>query len=249
MKVSIITVSYNAERTIEETLQSVTNQTHKNIEYIIIDGASKDATISIINKYAHKIHTFVSEKDKGIYDAFNKGLKLATGDVIGLLNSDDIYAHDHVVENVVNCFEQNDVDAVYGDLKYVSPVDNLKTIRYWKSGKYNRSKFIFGWMPPHPTFFVKREAYEQFGLFDTDLRSAADYELMLRFLYKEGLKVAYNPEVMVLMKTGGQSNASLKNRLLGNQEDRKAWIKNELKTYFFTSFMKPIRKLPQFILI
>ena len=249
MKVSIITVAYNSAKTIEETIQSVTSQTYQNIEYIIIDGASTDRTIHIINQYSDQISKLVSEKDEGIYDAINKGLKLATGEIIGILNSDDTYAHSRVIENVVRRFEEEGVDSVYGDLKYVSRVDRNKTIRYWKSGVYNRKKFVYGWMPPHPTFFVKREIYEQFGIFDTNLKSAADYELMLRFLYKHKVSAAYNEEVMVYMKTGGQSNASLINHLLGNHEDRKAWGKNGLRSYFFTSIFKPIRKIPQFLTV
>lgn len=246
MKVSIITVSYNSAKTIIETIESVINQSYDNIEYIIIDGDSKDGTMDIIESYKHKIHTVVSEPDKGIYDAMNKGLALATGDVIGLLNSDDTFAHNDVIKNVVAKFSTKPIDAVYGDLKYINGA-NKSTVRHWKSGRYKRNKFLFGWMPPHPTFFVKREVYEQFGSFDTSLKSAADYELMLRFLYKNKVAAAYNNEVMVFMRTGGQSNASIKNHLLANLEDRKAWIKNQLYPYFFTTLLKPARKIPQFV--
>ena len=246
MKVSIITVSYNSAKTIIETIESVVNQSYDNIEYIIIDGDSKDGTKDIIESYKHQIHTIVSEPDKGIYDAMNKGLALATGDVIGLLNSDDTFAHKDVIKNVVATFNAKQVDAVYGNLKYINGATKA-TVRNWKSGAYRRSKFLFGWMPPHPTFFVKREAYEQFGRFDTSLKSAADYELMLRFLYKNKVTAAHNNEVMVLMRTGGQSNASLKNHILANLEDRKAWIKNQLYPYFFTTLLKPVRKIPQFV--
>lgn len=247
MKVSVITVAFNSGSTIRETIESVVGQTYQDIEYIIVDGKSTDETMDIVRSFGSKISKFVSEKDKGIYDAINKGLKMATGDVISILNSDDIYAHEHVIANTVKIFEQEGVDSVYGDLKYVLPTDNTKVKRYWKSGTYDRKKFLYGWMPPHPTFFVKREVYEQFGTFDTSLTSAADYELMLRFLYKNKVSAGYNPEVMVLMKTGGKSNASLLNHIIGNREDKTAWIKNGLQSFFYTTWMKPIRKVPQFL--
>ena len=248
MKISIITVAYNSEKTIQETIDSVLNQTYENIEYIIVDGKSSDTTVDIVKSYGNKIAKFVSEPDKGIYDAINKGIRMATGEVVGILNSDDVLAHEGVIENVVNLMQEKQVDSVYGDLKYVSPEDNSKVKRYWKSGNYKRNKFLYGWMPPHPTFYVKREAYEQFGTFDTSLSSAADYELMLRFLYKHHVSAAYNKEVMVYMKTGGKSNASLWNHIVGNMEDRKAWVKNNLNALFFTTLIKPFRKVPQFIL-
>jgi glycosyltransferase involved in cell wall biosynthesis len=248
MKVSIITVAYNSSKTIKETIDSVITQSYKNIEYIIVDGASTDGTVELVKSYGSQIAKFVSEKDKGIYDAINKGISMATGDIVGILNSDDVYTHKDIIKNIVDTFEQKGVDAVYGDLQYVSPEDNSKVVRYWKSGSYNRNKFIYGWMPPHPTFFVKREVYEQYGTFDLSLKSAADYELMLRFLYKNSISAAYIPEVMVWMKTGGQSNASLINHFLGNMEDRQAWIKNNLNVYFFTTLLKPLRKLPQFFI-
>lgn len=247
MKVSVITVAYNSSKTIRETIDSVVSQTYDQIEYIIVDGKSTDGTIEIVKSYGDKISKFVSEKDNGIYDAINKGLEMASGDVISILNSDDIFAHEKVIENTVAVFESEQVDTVYGDLKYVSPTDNTKVKRYWKSGVYKRKKFLFGWMPPHPTFFVKREVYEKHGTFDTSLTSAADYELMLRFLYKNKVSAGYNPEVMVLMKTGGQSNASLLNHIVGNKEDKMAWIKNGLKSFSFTTWIKPIRKVPQFL--
>ena len=248
MKISIITVAFNSVSTIRETIESVLNQSYKNIEYIIVDGQSTDGTIGLVQSYGDRISKFVSEKDNGIYDAINKGLSMASGEVVSILNSDDIFAHSKVVENTVAVFKSQQVDSVYGDLKYVSQHDNNKVIRYWKAGAYRRNKFIFGWMPPHPTFFVKREVYEQFGAFDEELSSAADYELLLRFLYKNKVSAGYNAEVMVLMKAGGKSNASLWNRFIGNQEDRKAWAKNELQALFVTPYLKPLRKLPQFLL-
>ena len=248
MKLSIITVAYNSAKTIDKTIKSVLNQSYENLEYIIVDGQSTDGTIEIVKSYGTKISKFISESDKGIFDALNKGIAMATGEVIGILNSDDELAHSDVLRNVIHTMRNNEVDSVYGDLKYVAPEDNSKTKRYWKSGQYKRKKFLYGWMPPHPTFYVKREVYEKYGNFDTSLSSAADYELMLRFLYKHHVSAAYNEEVMVYMKTGGKSNASLLNHLVGNMEDRKAWVKNNLKSLFFTTLIKPFRKVPQFLL-
>jgi len=248
MKISIITVTYNSGQTIKSTIDSVLQQRYSDIEYIIVDGQSTDDTINIVSSFGKKVSTFISEPDEGMYDALNKGISLATGDVIGILNSDDIYADDMVIPRVVEQFENEKTHSVYGDLKYVAH-DNMKqTLRYWRSGKYNRNKFLYGWMPPHPTFFVKREIYQSFGGFNTNLKSAADYELMLRFLFKYGVSSSYIPEVMVLMRTGGMSNATIKNRIRGNREDQVAWKINELNSYFFTTWLKPIRKIPQYIL-
>ena len=246
MKISLITPSYNSAATIQDTIDCILGQSYPNVEYIIVDGQSKDETVSIIQSYGGKISKWVSESDKGLYDAMNKGISMATGDVVGILNSDDFYSHDKVLEKVVQAFEQHQVDVVYGDLQYVHEVDTKRIVRYWKSGKYRRQNFLYGWMPPHPTFFVKREFYEKFGLFDLSFRSAADYELMLRFLYKHQLKAHYIPEVLVKMRAGGVSNASWKHRFRANKEDRRAWQRNGLKPTFFTTWLKPIRKLTQF---
>lgn len=248
MKITIITVCYNSGKTIESTIKSIINQTYGDIEYILVDGGSTDNTKTIIKKYSKKISKFISEKDDGIYDAINKGIKYATGEVIGMLNSDDIYSNKYVIEHVAGQFRDKEVDAIYGDLKYVHDLQSLKTVRYWKSGNYNRSKFLFGWMPPHPTFFLRRSVYENLGGYISTFRSAADYELMLRVLYRYKASVKYLPEVLVLMRDGGISNASFKNRLRANLEDQKAWVVNGLEPFFFTTWLKPIRKIPQFII-
>lgn len=247
LKISIITVSYNSAQTIEHTIQSVLQQQYPNLEYIIIDGASTDQTLNIINKYQDKISVIISEKDNGIYHAMNKGLKLATGDIIGILNSDDFYADENVLNDVVQLFENTHADAIYADLQYVDANDIRKVKRHWKSGKYNPGDFLFGWMPPHPTFFVRKEVYEKYGIFNESFRSAADYELMLRFIHKHQISIEYLPRVIVKMRSGGQSNITAKNRIKANLEDRKAWEINGLKPYFFTLFLKPLRKLKQFI--
>ena len=245
MKVSIITVSFNSEKTIIDTIQSVLSQDYKDIEYIIIDGLSKDNTINIVNSFGDKISKFVSEKDKGLYDAMNKGIDLATGEVIGFLNSDDFYANGQVISKIVKTF-QKETDAVYADLVYVAAQDKLKITRTWKSGTYVSGSFLKGWMPPHPTFFVRKSIYQQYGKFTDKLRSAADYELMLRFIHKHKINLAYLPEVIVHMRAGGTSNASLKNRIKANREDKLAWKMNDLKPSPLTFIRKPFSKITQF---
>jgi glycosyltransferase len=246
MKVSIITATFNSALTIGDTIKSVLNQTYPNIEYIIIDGGSTDGTMHIVNKYKDKITKIVSKKDDGIFDAFNKGIKLATGDIVGILNSDDFYAYDSVIQDVIEKFKLSSVDAVYGDLEYVDPIDTSKVLRHWKAGKYNRSKFKTGWMPPHPTFFVKKSLYDKYGDFNTWMKISNDYELILRFLYKNNASAAYIPKVLIKMRAGGNSDGSIKKRYLANKEDRKAWKINGLKAPFYFAVLKPLRKFGQF---
>ena len=247
MKISIITVTYNSAATLEETILSVINQTYTNIEYIIVDGKSTDSTLSIIEKYKSRISKFISEKDNGIYDALNKGIQMASGDVIGILHSDDFYTSNAVIQNIATRFEKEKCDALYGDLLYVSKDNTNKIIRKWRAGELTSNSFLFGWMPPHPTFFVKKEVYEKHKAFNLDFKTSADYELMLRLLYKHKIKTAYLPEYLVKMRMGGQSNVTTKNRIIANLEDRKAWEVNGLKPYFFTLFLKPLRKISQFL--
>ena len=246
MKVSIITVCFNSEYTIETTLQSVLDQDYGNIEYIIVDGKSIDKTISIIEKYKLRIAKIISEKDEGIYFAINKGINHATGDVIGILHADDFYADEKIISRVVQEFIEKRTDSVYGDLQYVSKHDPLKIVRSWKSGPYNSKRFLKGWMPPHPTFFVKKKCYTQFGLFNTLFSISADYELMLRFLYKQKITTSYIPEILVKMRVGGKSNVTFKNRIKANQEDHLAWRVNELNPGKMTLILKPLSKIKQF---
>lgn len=246
MKITIITVSFNSAATIRDTLQSVSAQNYHSVEHIIIDGESTDDTLNIVREFPH-IARLISEKDNGIYDAMNKGVNVATGDIIGILNSDDIYANNSVLSKVAATFKSSDVSTVYGDLQYVKSKDTTKIIRTWRSGRYKRSAFYYGWMPPHPSFFVRREVYDKAGLFTTALRSAADYELMLRILLKHEFSAAYLPEVLVKMRAGGVSNSSLRHRIRANMEDRMAWKMNGLNPYFFTLYLKPLRKIFQFL--
>jgi glycosyltransferase len=248
LKVSVITAVFNNEDTIEEAIKSLSGQMYKDVEHIVVDGGSTDGTLDVIGRYRDKIAKIISEPDRGIYDALNKGIRLASGDVIGLLHGDDFYAHEKVLGTVLDVFEKRGVDSCYGDLQYVDKKDANKVIRYWKASQYCLGKFKFGWMPPHPTFFVKREIYEKYGLFNLALGSAADYELMLRFLVKHRITTAYIPEVLVKMRIGGKSNSSLRNRIRANRMDRMAWKVNDLKPYPWTLWMKPLRKIGQYFL-
>ncbi len=245
MKISIVTVCFNAEATIAHTIQSVLSQKNVDLEYIVVDGASKDSTPEIVKSFGNKISTFVSEPDRGIYDAMNKGISLCSGEIVGILNADDFYADDYVLARVVSSFLDG-VDAVYGDLVYVDQADTSKVRRTWISGKYVEGAFKKGWMPPHPTFFVRKSIYEKFGGYTLDLQSAADYEWMLRVVHKHGIRLVYLPELLVRMRTGGKSNVSLKNRIRANREDKKAWEMNGLKPGTFTFVRKPLSKLGQF---
>lgn len=246
MKISIITASFNSAGTIRDTLQSVAKQDYQPVEHIIIDGLSRDNTLAIVGEFPH-VARVVSEKDNGIYDAMNKGVQLASGEVVGILNSDDFYNSPEVLSRVMAAFQDPSVDVVYGDLQYVKQNDVYVVTRHWRSGQYKKKYFYYGWMPPHPTFFVRRRIYDEVGLFNTDLRSAADYEIMLRILVRYNARASYVPHVLVKMRAGGMSNASFKNRLRANREDRKAWDLNELKPFFFTTWLKPMRKIIQFI--
>jgi len=244
--VTIITVSYNSASTIADTLKAVESQTYQGIEHIIVDGGSTDQTVKIVEGFPH-VAQCISEKDEGIYFAMNKGLAMATGDIIGILNADDIYADNEVIAKVAAAFEDPAVDATYADLVFVDREDVSKVFRTWKSGPFRRSSMYNGWMPPHPTFFVRRSLYEKYGHFNTVLRSAADYELMLRFLLKHEINLSYIPQTIIKMRQGGKSTASISNRIKANWEDRKAWKMNGLRPHFFTLFLKPLRKIKQFI--
>jgi glycosyltransferase involved in cell wall biosynthesis len=246
MKISIITAAYNSASTIADTLQSVAGQTHPDKEHIIVDGLSKDNTLAIVSEFPH-VAQCRSEKDKGIYDAMNKGLTMVTGDVVAILNSDDFYENEFVLSKVAKAFEDPTVHVVYGDLVYIDPVKDNRITRYWKAGTYTASSFHYGWMPPHPAFFVRRQVYEQLGNFNASLTCSADYEIILRMLLKHRLKAVYLPETMVRMREGGISNASLKHRWRANREDHQAWRLNGLKPYFFTLYLKPFRKIFQFV--
>lgn len=247
MQVSIITSTYNSAATVADTLVSVEKQTYlNNIEHIIVDGLSIDVTLNIVKHFNH-VKKVVSEKDNGIYDAMNKGIDIAEGEIIGILNSDDFYAHENVIEEVVEIFTKTNCDAVYGDLIFVHPEHPQKILRKWIAGGYDEKLFLKGWMPPHPTFFVKKEVYNKLGKFNKTLKSSADYELLLRFMFVNKIKVQYLPDVLVHMRSGGQSTKSLGNRIKAHKEDYLAWSLNDIKPKWYTLFFKPARKIMQFL--
>lgn len=246
MKISIITTCFNSENTIEDTLRSVEAQDYPDVEYIVVDGGSTDGTLPIIEKYKSKISKFISGKDQGIYDALNKGIGIATGEIIGILHSDDVFASQQVLSKISSIFYEKKCEGMYADLQYVDRKNTGRVIRNWKSGEYREGLFLEGWMPPHPTFFVRKECYERYGLFNTTFASAADYELMLRFIHRYKIKIAYLPEVIVKMRVGGISNTNILNRIRANLEDRRAWKINDLKPRWDTLLRKPLSKLPQF---
>jgi glycosyltransferase involved in cell wall biosynthesis len=247
MKVTIVTVAHNAQDTLQDTIDSVRSQTYPDIEYIILDGGSRDATLDIIQNNSDAIDQWVSEEDRGIYDAMNKGIQMANGEVIAFLNADDIYAYPAAISDMLRLLKKKNVDSCYADLVYISESNSDNILRKWKSGRYQKGMFKNGWMPPHPTFLVKKEIYEKYGMFKLELGTAADYEIMLRFLHKHKISVAYLPKTLIKMRAGGVSNESIVNRILANKNDRKAWRVNQLKPKFYTLFLKPLRKIDQFL--
>jgi len=249
MKISIITAVYNNEQTIRQCIESVLSQSHPAIEYIVIDGGSTDGTVEIIKSYGEKIAYFISEQDKGLYDAINKGISVSSGEVIGILHSDDFYAADNIIKTVDEYMTMHGVDSCYGDLLYVRKDSADKIIRYWKSCPYREGLFQKGWMPPHPTFFVRKAIYEKYGAFNTNFEIAADYELMLRFLLKHKVSTTYIPEIIVKMRTGGMSNGSLRNIFIKSLEDYRAWTVNALPRCFYTIPLKNLSKVIQFITV
>lgn len=248
MKISVITVVLNNKHHIQDCIESVLKQSFNDIEYIVIDGQSTDGTVDVIRQYERNISRWVSEPDQGIYDAMNKGIKLATGEIIGFLNGDDFYANDQILLHVSSIFQQVAINSCYGNLVYVNKNNTKKILRFWHAGPYKIQKFFWGWMPPHPTFFVRRDIYERYGIFNPALGSAADYELMLRFLLKHKITTVYIPEVLVKMRSGGISNASIKNRIMAHRKDYLAWEINDLKPYPWTLVMKPLSKLNQYVI-
>jgi glycosyltransferase len=249
LKISIITVVRNGAATLCDCIESVQQQSYpyENREHIIVDGASGDGTLQLIEKYRSSFSRVISEADNGIYDAMNKGIALASGDVIGILNADDVYAHKNVLAKVAAVFDDDRMDSCYGDLNYVDRLQPSKITRRWRSGPYARSSFYQGWMPPHPTFFLRKRMYDMYGDFNPELGTAADYELMLRLLLHHNITTAWIPEVLVHMRSGGMSNMSLKNRITANRMDRRAWRENGLTPRLWTLWIKPLRKIGQYI--
>jgi len=246
MRISVITVCFNSAETIADTIDSIRSQSHPDIEYIVVDGGSTDETLAIIAQNRDLISVLITGPDDGMYDAANKGIGAATGEIVGMLNADDFYADKDVLKDVATLVLAG-CDAVYGDLHYVDRKHPQTIKRNWVSGSYSRRFFLSGWMPPHPTFFLRKTAYDAYGLFRLDFTSAADYELMLRMLYKHSLKPSYINRVLVKMRVGGKSNISISNRIRANKEDRRAWTVNGLKAAWYTLYLKPLSKLSQYI--
>lgn len=247
MKVSIITVVYNGEKYIEECIKSVLSQTYKDIEYLLIDGNSTDRTFSVAQKYQSQIDILISEPDNGMYDALNKGLTLSTGDIIGILNSDDVLASTKVIEQIVEAFTTAKTDCVYGNLNYINQKDTFKIIRRWKSKQSTPKDMLFGWMPAHPTLYLRKELFATYGNYSLNFGSAADYELMLRFLYKHKISSKFLNILMVNMRMGGMSNQSSKHRYSALINDYKALRNNGAPLPLLTLMLKKISKLKQFL--
>ncbi len=242
-EISIISPSLNSASVIAHCTRSVAEQTYK-AEHLVIDGQSSDSTLNIIEAAGHDVRV-IQQPPAGIYPAINSGILASHGEVVGILHADDFYASPGVLKRVAEVFDDPAVDACYGDLCYVDHSDPSRIVRYWRSGEYQPRRFFHGWMPPHPTFFVRRTIYETFGLYRTDLGTAADYELMVRFLVKHEVNTVYLPEVLVHMRTGGSSNASWRARIEANRMDRRAWKVNDLRAYPWTTIAKPLRKIGQ----
>lgn len=247
MKISIITVVLNNKSYIEDCINSVLGQSYKNIDYIIVDGGSTDGTVDVIRKYERHLTRWLSEKDRGIYEAMNKGIKLATGEVVGILNSDDYYENGDVIATVAEEFHKQEVDSVFADLVYVKRDNTSLVVRYYDSSFFSPEKFAYGWMPAHPTFFVKRIYYELYGPFKTDYRIAADYELLTRFLGKYRISYHHIPKVIVRMRTGGLSTRNLMRNWIINREIIRACTENGIKTGYLKVFSKYFAKVSQLI--
>ena len=245
MKISVITAVYNNRATVAAALDSALAQTHEDVELVVIDGGSTDGTLEVLQGYAGHIAVLVSEPDRGIYDALNKGVRHASGEVLGFLHSDDLYADAGVLCRVAQAFDGADVAAVYGDLLYVRKDAPERVVRTWRAGQFSPARLARGWMPPHPTFYARRETYAELGGFDTRYRIAADYDCMLRFLGRGGLRVGYIPEVLVKMRVGGASNRSLGNILRKSAEDYLALKANGVGGLPALAW-KNLSKLPQF---
>ena len=246
MKISILTATYNSEKTLRNTMESLLRQGYRNFEYIIIDGGSKDGTVDVIKEYEPKFEgrlKYISEPDNGIYDAMNKGIWMATGDVVGFLNSDDFYTADDALQKIADTFEQNDIDATYGDIHYVNDDDLAKMVRYYSSAVFKRSFMRFGLMPAHPSFYCKRAIYEKYGAFDTSYRIAADFENLLRLIFIHRIKTHYIPKDFVTMRTGGASTAGFDSRKKIMREHLRAMKKNGVYSNFFLLSLRYFYKI------
>ncbi|MCX6239096.1 MAG: glycosyltransferase family 2 protein [Bacteroidia bacterium] len=245
MKVSIITATYESSKTISNCIVSVNAQCYPKIEHIVIDGNSKDDTVKIINNQLNRVYLMVSEPDKMVYDALNKGIRYATGNVIGVLHSDDMFGSEHTISNIVETFEKTEADVVYGDLVFVHRLDTTKVLRYWKSSPFSSRKLNFGWMPPHPTVFIRREVFEKYGCFDLSFCISSDYDFLLRVFKDSSLKFVYMPELITIMRIGGISTGTFKNSIRKSKQDYLVLKKNNIQFPLIAVLLKIISKIPQ----
>lgn len=249
MKISLITVTYNSAGSLRDTIESILRQTYKDVEYIIVDGLSQDGTVDIVREYEQVFGgrmRWISEKDKGLYDAMNKGINMATGDIVGILNSDDFFTSNTVLQSVAEAFF-DDIDAVYGDIHFVRPSDLSKSVRYYSSRNFRPWALRFGYMPAHPSFYARRELFEKYGVYSLNYKLAADYEMMVRLFRKAKIRYKYLPIDMVTMRTGGMSTRSVRNRLQLTVEDAKACRENGMYSNFLMCSCKYITKFFEFI--
>lgn len=245
-KISVITVTYNSIGTIADTIKSVLAQTYPNIEYIIVDGASTDGTVELIKSFGNKIANFKSEPDIGIYNAINKGIKVANGEIVGIINSDDFFYDNNVIKKVAEAFIIHETDAVYGDALFVNYHNTSKIVRYYSSRKFTTSRFRLGYMPAHPSFYAKRELFEKFGYYKEDYKIAADFELLVRFLHIHQIKSLYLEMPFLFMRMGGVSNKSLHSKYILNKEIVRACKENGIKTNYFFIYAKYFTKIFEF---
>ena len=246
MKVSIITTTFNSAATVASTLESVQTQTHAQIEHIVVDGASTDETLPIVRSFAH-VAKIVSEPDDGLYDAINKGIRISTGDVVGILNSDDFFPDNGVVQKIAAAFDDGKTDAVFGDIAFIKPGNLKKVVRLYSAKNFSPAKFAYGYMPPHPSFYARRELFEKYGLYKPDYKIAADYELLMRFLYRYKISYRYINRVLVYMRTGGISNKNVKSRYVLNKEIIRACRENGVRTNMAVLSVKYINKIFEYI--
>ena len=247
MLISVVTATYNRENTVRDAVESLYRQTYANFEHIVQDGGSTDKTLAQLHAMKRDKTHILSEKDGGLYDALNKGIKRATGDVIGLMHSDDFFASDHVLEKISEAFQDPAIDGLYGDLQYISATDPERIIRHWRAGSYSPNLLRRGWMPPHPTLYLRREVFERWGYYDTQFQIAADYDAMLRYLVRGEINLAYIPEVLVKMRVGGESNKSIGRIIQKSREDYRALRRNNVGG-LGTLALKNFSKLGQFFI-
>jgi glycosyltransferase involved in cell wall biosynthesis len=249
LKISIITVCYNSVNTIRDTIESVLNQTYSDIEHIVIDGQSTDGTAELIASYGNRIDKFISEPDAGIYNAMNKGLRISAGEVVGILNADDFLHNDTIIEKIAASFNEWDIDAVYGDVRFVKYSNPEKVVRYYSSKKFKIGKFKYGYMPAHPSFYVRRECFDKYGFYREDYRIGADFDLLVRFMYKEKIRCKYLEFPFVTMRRGGVSNKSLGSIITLNREIARACRENGISTNYMNIYSKYFTKPFEFMRI